>query len=147
MALTNYLALEALIVTALTTAAIPGLATIRGVRELPEPQDLARWALPAVLVVYRGDNVPTDRDSFGDDRQIVDQEWMLVLCVKNVADLKGGSGQRADAGVLLLAVNGAVAGQQLAPEFGPLQRVNGPANLFGDQFALFPLVYRSRLVT
>jgi hypothetical protein len=147
---TDYLAAEALIIARLGAAQdgeIDPPARALGAADLAGVEESAQVA-PAYQVLYRGDVFAGEGDSEG-GTQVVFQEWMTVIAVRNVRGGRTGAGARAEAGPLIARALRLLNGHQLSAGFSPLKRVlPGPAPAYSDAgFAYFPIVHRTQIVT
>ncbi|MCM2480202.1 phage tail terminator protein [Serpentinimonas maccroryi] len=130
------LAAEALITARL--ADLPGLAGgVHGLAELSREAVLGK-RLPAIFVGTQGYRVLDDR-SPGAVR--IASRWLVVLVVRHVGDLAGGSTARASASDLARAVMGRLYRWQPAPGLQPLEAKEAPAPQYREGLLLFPLAF------
>lgn len=103
---------------------------------------------PALHVLYAGDQIPGSPDSGTDDgyAQVVTQQWMVIVAVRDVQDMQGGTGVRATAGPLIADVLGRLSGWEPGPGFTPMRRVQAPGPRYVDGFGFFPLMFVTQLL-
>ena len=133
-------AAQGLIVTQLAEQ-VPQLRLVRGARDFASILERPGTP-PAAYVLYDGQD---GRIGAGQE-QLVEQKWLVVAVVRNARDAIFGSGERLEAGPLLLHICQALLGWQPAPEYGALYLSNAPAPSFNGGFALFPLRFITRVI-
>lgn len=102
---------------------------------------------PCAHVLYNGDRVATKDDGRSSSRelQLVDQEWYVVVAVRNVRDQITGTAARADAGPIIMKVLKALQGWQPTFEHGQLTRVNGARAGYKAGHLYVPLLFTTRI--
>lgn len=145
--LTDYLAAEPLIVARLQAqvAGVPA-AHVLTAADLAGVEARAQIT-PSLHVLYDGDEPAGEAgQSETGDTQIVQQRWLVVVAVRSARDTRGGSGARALAGPLMVAVIQALAGWRPSADHGPMIRASAPRPLFDPGFAYYPQLYRCPIV-
>ncbi|MBF0283591.1 MAG: hypothetical protein HQL51_03935 [Magnetococcales bacterium] len=140
----DYFALQPLIVQRLQGANIPdlgGVLTARDVAALLE----GRTDDGGVYVLYDGETVPPGDDYRAGGRQIVLQQWLVILVTKNYAAPAAGDLDRA--GPLLWAINEQLQGWTPGPGFDALIKVSSPRTSFSEKNAFYALRYQCAIQT
>jgi hypothetical protein len=132
----NFLALEPLITAHLRSALSPGVyvlsaADLVGLVEATQPT-------PAVHVLYRGYRV---RESDVPAFVSIEQTWLTVVAVRNLANLAVGSDARQSAGVLAAQVIDAMYQHRFADLSGarPMHITQAPEAGYRDGHFYLPL--------
>ncbi len=136
----NYFALQPLIMQRIREAKIPGLGEIMPARDLHLLEE-QRIDDAAVYVLYDKESVPNGSDYQPGEWQLVQQQWLIVLCTKNYADARCGDLDRA--GPLLYAINKTLQGWRPGSGLGPLTKVGSPSASYSEKTSLYPLRYTS----
>lgn len=124
--------------------AMPELKQVRLAASLAE---IADWqpSSPAVWVVWGGDRIG---DTGGSGRaQIVRQEWIVALIVRNVRDVASGGGVVEEAGPLVSRLLALLMGWTPDAPVGcrPLERINAPAPGYGAGYGYFPVAFAAAI--
>ncbi|MEO5345862.1 MAG: DUF1834 family protein [Magnetococcus sp. YQC-9] len=123
-------------------SAIPAARQVGGARDLKEiPANTG--ATPAIFVIFDG-HAPLVQAG---NEQFLDQQWLVVVAVRNVRDAAGGLGERREAGPMLLQVCRALLGWSPGVEHDPLRVVATPGAQFIGEVALFPMRFATRVLT
>jgi len=69
--------------------------------------------------------------------------WLVVVAVRNVAEILSGAAARGEADDLIRQVFGALTGWQPRPGCGPLTPVTPPNALYESGLLLYPLAFES----
>lgn len=141
----NYLAAESLIISRIKQM-MPELGSnVFSASDLDGVSE-AKQIHPAVHVLYYGDRVAegTGRSSTG-EVQCVDQDWYVVLVVKNARTQITGEAVRVDAGQLIVKLLKALQGWQPSPEHNPMKRINGAKPGFKSGFGYLPFCFTTRI--
>ena len=106
----------------------------------------AKQVHPAVHVLYYGDRVAEGmgRSSNG-EVQCVDQDWYVVLVIKNARTQITGEAARTDAGPLVIKLLKSLQGWAPSIEHSPLKRINGAKPGFKGGFAYLPFCFTTRI--
>jgi len=123
---------------------------LRQVLSLEEIAQLDENAIasPTAYVVYDGDEVlEADGRARQGASQLVRQRWMVVLAVANARQARSGDAKHAEAGPLLSLLIAALAGWLTPPFRRPLFRVSAPRVQYGQNVALYPLMFAGELNT
>lgn len=145
--LSDWLAAEELIVDRLKDQ-VAELRTVTTAAELAAVAEMRQKPTPSAIVVYDGDDVPTNPQSQAKQgaRHKAVQRWLVVLAVKNVADQRAGSSARRDAGPLIAKIMNALAGWQLPlPGVRPLSRAGSPGPAFEKGYGYFPILFTAEV--
>lgn len=135
----DFFASEALIQARIAESLDMPQLTVLTMADLGKVRNLAQIA-PAVHVVYDGYSV---KDSGVAGWVDITQTWLTVAVVRNMKDVHGGSGARADGGAILDALIGALANWKPSPELAPLKLVNAPGADYQDAVGIFPLAWQT----
>lgn len=142
--LADYLAAESLIVERLRDQvqdlrAVLSAADLAGVEERSQ-------VTPALHVLYYGDRLgATQGHNAG---QIVYQQWLVVVSVRNARGQVSGQAARSDAGPIMAQVIGAMLGWQPSVDFRPFGRVTAPRPSYRPGgYAYFPLAFEAQIMT
>ena len=119
------------------------------IRNIASPASLAELKEQSqgplnLYVVYAGD-VNVDASSDGDDAE-KDQQWLVVLSVRNAAAQLDSSKSRAVAGPYVSRMLKCLLGQQPSLYTGPLISGAGQVPGYSPAFAYFPFLFRTRIV-
>ncbi|OBS10788.1 phage tail terminator protein [Acidihalobacter prosperus] len=139
----TYLDAETQIVALLQAAKIANVRTILTAGDLATVQE-NQQITPALHVIYNGESVPSASDMRGTygSPQVVYQQWLVVIAVRNVKKIREGEGAREDAGPIMNAVIKALQGVQLSADFPRhLRRATPPKPKYTTGFAYFPLAF------
>ena len=98
-----------------------------------------------LYVLYAGELI-AGQTSDGMQAQ-VDQQWMVVLSVRNTAAQLDASKSRAVAGPIASRLLRCLMGQEPSAFSGPLIRGSGQAAGYSSSFAYFPFMFKTRVVT
>lgn len=138
----NYLALESALIDRLRQQ-VPTLSLVAGAANMPALSDRASPS-PACYVLYDGDRVvSTAHDG---RREIVEQRWLVVLCVRH-AGQDGGAALRAAAGELLADILAALSGYAPPPCTQAIERTSAPRPAYPPGAGWYPLAYLARFVS
>lgn len=100
---------------------------------------------PAGVLIWNGADVPGGEGSSTDHGRsnIEFQRWLFLIAVKNVSDIKGGSGKRAEAGPLLMKTIRAFAGWKPSAlkQLREAIRVSAPGATTLDNIAFYPVQF------
>lgn len=110
----------------------------------------AQQQTPNAQVFYHRDVVDsTPGGQRGQGRaQLVHQIFCVVLAVRNVRDVRGGTGARNEAGPILTRIIQALAGWKPSEHHDALRRVTPPiAVAYETGFRYYPLAFDATLVT
>lgn len=139
--LSDYLAPERAIVARLDARLPSGWRVLTapdltGVEERSQP-------MPAAQVIYAGDQ---SVESLGQGGLVhINQLWLVVLCVRNVSDIRSGEGVRSDVGVVIPVVYRALAGWRPAPHWGRMMAVTSPFRAtYREGRAYFPIAFETK---
>ncbi|MBL4797643.1 MAG: hypothetical protein JKY50_09525 [Oleispira sp.] len=94
---------------------------------------------PAVHVIYRNYRVTENRPDGKAAR--IEQQWMLVVAVKNLREMTSGSAARSDAMELADIVAPSIMGWQPSAAAKPFKISNAPAAAQGQGHYYLPLVF------
>ncbi|MCE5420257.1 MAG: hypothetical protein JJ713_05670 [Acidithiobacillus sp.] len=119
-------------------AGIPGLAGVHGMADFAA-NGAAGKKLPAAFVLADGYRVD-DGSSPGAVRLAV--RWLVVLAVRNVADVVGGSGARVELTDLAASIMASLYRFQ-PPGFQPMRAVDAPRPSYEDGLMLYPLAFET----
>ena len=138
--ITDYLAAEQLIKDRLKAQIadvhVLSAEDLEGVRENSQPS-------PALQVIYYDDSA--EEGARKGKSQRINQTWLVVIVVRNVAD-KSGVGRRLALGELILQTLNALSGYKLSDEFSELVRVRPPFRItYRNGFAYFPIAFSTNL--
>lgn len=146
----NYFALEGAILERLHAHfdTEPSLRHV-AIDAAPDMEAAADGAIapPAVFLVPGGDRV-TEQAARGRTHQVA-QQWLVIVVTRDVASATGAAA-RAEAGAIVSAVLGALAGWQPAPADGPaalyapLARANAGAPEFFAGLFFYPVAFDCR---
>lgn len=145
----DYLSAEAAIIARLKDPVLAiGFKDVPGAGELAGIEETTQQT-PAAHVIYDGDTLPggSGSNAGNNSAQVVVQRWLVVIAVRNVRDVKGGSGARAEAGTLISKVIAALSGWSPTNSHRPMRRVQGPRPGYNKGFAYFPLMFETQLFT
>ncbi len=117
---------------------------VRAPASLGELQEQSQGDLNLYLL-YAGDLVVA-QSSDGEQVQ-VDQQWMVVLSVRNASAQLDSSRSRAAAGPLIARLLRCLMGREPSAFSGPLIRGSGQAAGYSSSFAYFPFMFKTRVVT
>lgn len=134
----DYFAAEALILRRIA-AELPDLRVVDGGRSLSEIQG-RRSVSPAVYVLYDGQEALMGAQQ----AQVVAQKWVVVTMVRNAR--AWGTGERGEAGLLMVRLCQALLGWQPGPDHGPLTMATAPGPLFQGGVGFYPLRFITRIV-
>lgn len=123
-----------------TGASKPRVLTADVIASIEEQSQIA----PAFYVLFDGYQ-PTQQVGNGKVQQI-DQDWRVVIVVKNARGQTTGEGLRAEASNLIELVTQALAGYQVNSGFTPLQIAPGPGPQFTGQFGYFSVNLKTRVM-
>ena len=98
----------------------------------------------AIYVVHAGDNIDS-RSSNGEVQQF-DQEYFVILAVRNAAAQANTDPLRVQAGPIMVKILKALQGFSPADECGPLRRTNAPSPGYSPGYGYFPLAIVTRLI-
>ena len=98
-----------------------------------------------LYVVYAGDVDAGGTDDGGS--QQIDQQWLVVLSVRNPAAQLDSSKSRAMAGPYVSRLLKCLMGQSPGRFCGPLKRGGGQSAGYSTAFAYFPFLFTTRIVT
>lgn len=138
--LSDYLAASALIVDRLRDT-VPGLRHV-GAQTGLTALEQNTLAAPAVFVIYDGDRLGATAGYRA--AQIVQQSWLVVLAVRNVAD---HASARNEAGELLAQILTALTGWEPSADHGPLVREPAPRPEYSPGFGVYPLAFSTAIET
>lgn len=99
---------------------------------------------PALYILFDGYQ-PTQDTAAGKVQQI-EQDWRVVIAVKNARGQTTGEGLRAEASNLIELVTQALAGYRVGADFTPLFIAPGPGPVFQDQFGYFSINLKTRVM-
>ena len=148
----NYLGISQLIITQLDTilgkevvlAPLPPLGDM-----LEAEQAMTHQPAPAVHVFFKG-HKPGQRRV---EKRHIEQEWYVVIVVKNVTDLSRASEAEEEAGQLLTQVLNALDGWRPIvnespdePFFSPLEWIDALPTYWHLGFMHLPLIFRNQFV-
>lgn len=145
MATGNYFALQPLMIQRLRDAQIPGLGDIMPAKGLHLLLEEGRISDSATYVIYDGESVPTDEGYCAGNRQLLFQQWLVVLATKSYDAPPYGDMDRA--GPLLWEINKALQGWRPGPGMEPLKKASSPRTSYLDKFALYPLRFTTMIQT
>ncbi len=132
------------LIIAQLTEQVSGLRLVHGIRELAALQERP-GTTPAAYVLYDGQEVRMQADQ----AQVVDQKWLIVLVIRHVRETmppQARSGERQDAGPLLIHICRALLGWQPGAEYGPLSLLTAPNPSFRDGLGFYSLRFMTRTV-
>lgn len=139
----TYLDAETQIVALLEQAAIANVKAVLTAGDLATVQE-NQQTTPALHVIYNGESVPSSsgmRGAYGSP-QVVYQQWLVVVAVRNVKKIREGEGAREDAGPIMNSVINTLQGKQLSADFPRhLRRTTPPKPKYTTGFAYFPLAF------
>ncbi len=119
-------------------ADLPGLSGgVHGMGELSRDAVLGK-RLPAVFIGTQGYRVV---DARSPGAVGIASRWLVVLVVRHVADVAGGTGARASVSALARAVMRRLYRWQPAPGLQPLAPQEAPAPQYRDGLLLFPMAF------
>lgn len=105
---------------------------------------------PALHVLYMGDRIntgPQDR-SENKSRQILSQQWMVVVAVRNAgAQIQNTSALREAAGPIISSTLAALQGFKPIAGMRELERVGAPAPAYRPTFAYYPLMFAGQIIS
>lgn len=130
------------LIRARITAQVPEILIVEPAVGL---QDIEARCLqnPSAFVLYDGDRIG---DTAGRGQaQIIHQRWLVVLAVRNLRDIPGGSGVMEQAGSLLAKLLLHLQGWAPSPDHRPLTRVQGPLPGSSVGWGYFPLAFETPL--
>ena len=139
--MSNHLRAEALLIQRLRALALVPTQNVLGAAAL-DAQDVARQPVPALHVIHWDDAPISGAGEL--PVQMVEQQWLVVVCVRNVRD-RTGDAARADSGVLIDAVLRGLIGHRLANDLAPLKLIRGPRRTYEGGFLYFPLLFSTLL--
>jgi len=143
MAEPSFLALEDLLIERLTSQLDGEIRAVLRARDLAGVAE-QRQVTPAVHVLYRGHRPGEQR---GDGTiQRIEQQWMAVVAVRNVRDVRGGQGAREEAGPIVTAVLNALLGWRPNKWYSPLHLQPAPAAAWTEGFGYVPLLFSTQIV-
>ena len=103
----------------------------------------AQQITPAIHVIHAGDSI-CSRSGDG-STQMFDQEYFVILAIRNAATQKTGEAARADAGEILCKILKTLQGFKPHSDCDPLKRTNAPSPGYGAGYGYFPLAFTTRL--
>lgn len=115
---------------------IEGIVSAAGARDLVDVQEQAQ-ATPAVYAIYVGDRMG---ESEGDAQEVW-QRWLVVLAVRSVSDMLGGTGLLTEAGLLLPRIRASLIGWKVLRGTKPLRCITSPPVITTEDFAYYPLLF------
>ena len=145
----DYLSAEPAIITRLKDVQLAiGFKSVLGVADLASIEEATQQD-PAAHVIYNGDILPGGAGSSAGNSsaQVAVQRWLVVIAVRNVRNVKSGSGARAEAGTLISKVIAALNGWAPTASHRPMRRVQAPRPGYNKGFAYFPLMFETQLFT
>lgn len=96
---------------------------------------------PLAFVMYDGDEVIEGEGRARQGAsQRVRQRWLVVVAIRNATQHRQGAAHE-DAGPLLSQTIQSLAGWITAPYRAPLVRLTAPRVSYGNNFALYPLMF------
>lgn len=98
---------------------------------------------PAIHVIHVGDNI-CSRTGNG-EVQMFDQEYFVILAIRNASSVLTGEAARGDAGKILVKMLKALQGFSPAPGCDPLKRTNAPSPGYNAGYGYFPLAFTTRM--
>lgn len=105
---------------------------------------------PAIYVAYEKTSIPWNDSTRaqGGTEQIIDQIWLVILAVQEVAERIGDrDGANSESGPLLAAIISSLLGWVPGPTFGPMSLVESPeANVRDDGLTIYPFRFSCRMV-
>ncbi len=123
---------------------VPELRAVEGAQSLNGVAASSRSS-PMAAVIWGGET-PLTGDNYRVGRgQIIDQQWMILLVVRNARNVGTGGGIRAEAGPLLIKINSALQNWKPAPGFGRLIKMATPGPRYEDGYGFFALRYSTRI--
>lgn len=132
-------AAQPLIIAHLTDQ-VTGVRLVQGIRDLSALHERP-GTTPAAYVMYDGQEL---RMGAG-QAQVVDQKWLIMVVTRHVRDTIQPSGERQEAGPLLIHVCRALLGWRPGSEYGAFSLVNAPNPSFRDGFGYYSLRFITRL--
>ena len=129
-------------------AIVPEFRAVLGAFDLAAIEESTQQ-VPAAHVIYDGDTLPSGIGSsaMNSSAQLVIQRWLVVIAVRNVADVKGGGGARIEAGTLISKTIQALNGWAPTTAHRPMRRTQAPRAGYNKGYAYFPLMFETQLFT
>jgi hypothetical protein len=121
------------------------LEDLRGVYGLPDAQgDISGKPLPGAFVIFNGYKV---RETVNRGKAArVAGRWLVLVVVKNSAQVRDGQSTRGSAAPVVQAVLGRLMGWQPAPEYTPLELTDAPAARYDAGLLVLPLAFVTEYV-
>lgn len=121
------------------------LEELRGVYGLPDAQgDISGKPLPGAFVIFNGYKV-RETTNRGKAARVAGR-WLVLVVVKNSAQVRDGQSTRAGAAPVAQAVLGCLMGWQPAPEYTPLELTDAPAARYDAGLLVLPLAFVTEYV-
>lgn len=135
--MSNHLRAEGLLISKLRSLGLVPDHHVLGAAEL-EAQDVARQPTPALHVIHWDEApVPAQGEL---PVQMIEQQWLVVVCVRNVRDRTGDAARDA-AGPLIDGVLSGLIGERLDGAMVPLRMIRAPRRTYEDGYLYFPLLF------
>lgn len=136
----DFLAAEPLIIQRLKDKVQCALR-VDGAPELAAVQEESQ-VTPAIYVIYYG-YLPGRENGQQGVREI-ELRWIVVVCVRNLRDVKTGGGVREDAGPLIYDTMTALMGWRPDNHHTPLELEASPPPRIKPGFGYFPMVFKTK---
>lgn len=135
--MSNHLRAEDLLINKLRGLALVPNPHVLGAADL-DGQDVARQPVPALHVIHWDESPVAGQGEL--PVQVIEQQWLVVICVRNVRDRTGDAARDA-AGPLIDGVLSGLIGERLASDMAPLRLIRAPRRTYESGFLYFPLLF------
>lgn len=120
---------------------VPGVLAVHG---MVDPRTVVNMPtkFPALFVVHDGFEI--DQIMGQTQAAKVSPRWLVIVAVKNVADIRDGHPARDDSTDIATHVIATLMGWQPSPAYQPLQPINPPLKpIYNDGLLLYPLAFKA----